>query len=468
MHSPIEDIEILSSKFNELKNQSDLNSKCMLLLDTFRRAGWGKVTLSFLNEQYETLRTLFSGFTEKEQKLTEQHKVSPDFRKKLLGSMFKKWQLGAFFYLPWSDSQIRRILSGGMISEIPLHIKNKWHDKDLLYAPIYFKSRPVAILRLDKPRVREKPNLANLRIPNIILSVLIEVIKQYIAENNLILSQDLRQALQKQGGFGFVKISHRDKIEEMNPPAEIILNLSSRDLNYGLFKALKPALSHKLESYYRSARDNLAVKSITVDEARISRKPICFHFLPFHILGDFRYMVIILYFAEFSDIFSDYSKIIKEIHQLFDIKAKIYQDRTELLLNWLIGRYRFSFPRMYRLSADKSTLECFQTYHIPSEYPRDFFSHPHNRNSLASSALLEKQIVLSTTDKALFRDVRKIWDALETQAAIAIPLILTPGFETVLVCDFDPDIFRLSNADDIILNYFGALMGSVILPAIKP
>ncbi len=467
MHSPIEDIEILSSKFDELKNQSDLNLKCQLLLDTFRRTGWRKVTLSFINEQYQTLSTLYSGFSDQEIKIAEQHKVSSDFRKKLLGSIFKKWRLGNFFYLPWSDSQIRRILSGGMISEIPLHIKNKWHDKDLLYAPIYFKSRPVAVLRLDKPKVHEKPDLAHLRIPNIILSVLQEVIKQFIAQDNLALAQDFHQTLQKQAGFGFVKISHRDKIEEMNAPAELILNLSARDLHYGIFKALKTELSDKIEPYYRSARDDLKVSSVTIDKANVSKKPLCFHFLPFHILGDFRYMIIILYFAEFSDNFTNYSKIINDIHQLFAINAKVYQNRAELLINWLMGRYPFSYPRLYKLSGDKSTMECFQTVHISPEFDLDFFSHPYNRNSLASSAILEKQIVLSKTNEEFFRDVRKIWNALETQAAIAVPLILTPGYETVLTCDFDPDTFHLSSADEIILNYFGALMGSVILPKIN-
>jgi hypothetical protein len=62
MHSDLTQLDLLSTNLYQLKNLKTMDEKCSYLLDTLRRAGWGKVSLSFLNSKYETRKTLYSGY----------------------------------------------------------------------------------------------------------------------------------------------------------------------------------------------------------------------------------------------------------------------------------------------------------------------------------------------------------------------------------------------------------------------
>jgi len=64
MRNVLQLLDVLSSNLIHLKLKETLEDKCMVILDTLRKSGWGWVNLSFLNSKYETTKTLFSGYSD--------------------------------------------------------------------------------------------------------------------------------------------------------------------------------------------------------------------------------------------------------------------------------------------------------------------------------------------------------------------------------------------------------------------
>ncbi|MCK4296406.1 MAG: hypothetical protein KAX28_07105 [Candidatus Marinimicrobia bacterium] len=122
------------------------------------------MNLSFLNSKYKTAKTLFSGYSDEEIVLAKSKTISSIKRKELLSSTVEKWRIGSFYYLPWREPRVREIISGGMKSDIPVNLKDEWNDRDMLYVPIYYKTFPVAVLSLDKPRDISKIYRVSIRV----------------------------------------------------------------------------------------------------------------------------------------------------------------------------------------------------------------------------------------------------------------------------------------------------------------
>ncbi|MCK4690006.1 MAG: hypothetical protein KAT41_06905 [Candidatus Marinimicrobia bacterium] len=460
MRNVLQQLEVLSSNLIHLKLKETLEDKCMVILDTLRKSGWGWVSLSFLNSKYETTKTLFSGYSDEEIVLAKSKTISPIKRKELLSSTVEKWRIGSFYYLPWREPRVREIISGGMKSDIPVNLKDEWNDRDMLYVPIYYKTFPVAVLSLDKPHDRTKPSRVSLRAQSIVHSYLIEVFKQYIYQENFPHSQILQKTIFEKGTIGVIKLDELGKISSINIAAEHILNLEHGNLiNTDFLKLLSSGFLDQFTTHYNKTIQTLEVNSFKINYISKNKKSeeLNVKLFPIHILYEYRGMICLIDYPESTDIYKIYANTLAKLDPLTSTLQGDIKSIQDKLIDWLRNSYGFTYPRIYELSEDETKMEC-KYFFDPSIKDIHFFDHSHNRNSLASSALIENKILYTTVNERRIRDVRRIRELLKTKGAIAIPTNVIENSKTVLVCDFDSESFVMDMSKEIIFKFFANIL----------
>jgi len=466
MPSDLTQMDVLSTNLYQLKNLKTIDEKCTFLLETLRKAGWGKVSLSFLNSKYETRKTLYSGYEPEAINFSEEHKLPPEKRKELLSSTVDRWRIVPFYYLPWRDERARYIVSGGLSTEIPLKYKIEWNKNDLLYSPIYHEGRPVAVLTLDNPKEPSIPTKVSLRVPTIIHSVLTEVILQSVAKEHYANFLEIHRSVIARGTIGVIEIDDSGKITEVNDAAEQILSVNkARLLGNNYVKVLSNDLVFQLSSAIQEATDSLKSVDLRFDYSDINntRRALEIRITPLHILFDYMGMIWSINYVDKTEIFKTYRTVLDDFNAINSKLSGDFINIQQQLVKLMCDQYGFIYPRLYILSDDHETLRCVLSYD-PQIEDLTFFDHPYNRNSLAANAILENELVFTTEKEKTVRDLRRIWERLNTKAAIAIPLHIIPEIKAVLVCDIRTPDFFIDEARKISLNLFGSLIGLVLRP----
>jgi len=460
MRSELQQLDVLSSNLFHLRSQKSLDEKCQILLDTLRKSGWGLVSLSFINSKFETTKTLYSGYSDEEIAIANSKNISPVKRKELLSSAVSRYRIGSFYYLPWKDARVRGIVSGGMKSDIPVNLRDEWNNYDMLYAPIYYEALPVAVLSLDKPRDRTKPNRVSLRAQSIVHSCLIEVFHQYVYQENFPHSQILQDTVFNKGTIGVIKLDELGKISSINIAAEHILSLDHEDLvDTDFLKHFSKDFIDQFTPHFDKAVQTLEITSFKVKYVGKNEESeeLNIKLFPVHILYEYRGMVCLIDYPEPTDIFKKYADILTKLDPLTSAIQGDMNTIQSKLVEWLYNSFGFTYPRIYKLSEDETRMECIYFFD-PRIKDIHFFNHSFNRNSLASSALIENKILYTSIYNKRFRDIRRIWELLKTKGAIAVPLNVINNHKTVLVCDFDSNSLVMDISKTIILKYFGNVL----------
>jgi|GEM_PF-805739 len=469
MPSELTQLDTLSTNLNQLKTQKNFDEKCNFLLDTLRKTGWSKVSLGFLNSKFETKKSLYSGYTPEAIQFSESHKLPAEKRKTLLSATVERWRIVPFYYLPWRDERVRYILSDGLKTEIPLHYKNEWHKNDLLYAPIYFGGRPVAVLTLDEPKDQSVPNKVNLRAPTIIHSVLSEVILQSVSEEHYENFMQIHRSIIARGTIGIIELDEAGKIVDANDVAEQILTINKVKLignKYNkvfsdeLLERITPALQESIETLKDVNLD------IEYNNAYNEKHHIEIHLTPLHLLYDYTGMVFSLNYLDETEVFTIYKTVLDNFKTITSKLSGDYINIQKQLIQLMCEQYRFLYPRLYILSEDREILNCVLSYD-PSLEDLSFFDHPFNRNSLAANAILENTLIYTTEKEKNIRDLRRIWERLQTKAAIALPLHIMTGITGALVCDIETPDFFLDESKKITLELYNHLIELTLRPAFE-
>jgi len=469
MPSEIQTLELLASNFNLIRIYDTLDEKCQVLLETIRKSGWGRVTLSFLNSKYETKKTLYSGYPDDLIKIAEEKKLNPLKRKELLSSLVERWKLSTFFYIPWKDVRARTIVSSGRTTEIPIIAKDQWHPMDLLYAPLYYKTRPVAVLTLDDPKDLTTPNKARLRIPQIIHSTLIQVISEYISQEYFSYSKELKDAVMAKGTIGIIEVAHDTKITNINLAGEHILKLRKKNIESLFFlKYFAERFTKNISPTFTKAADTLTPCKVetTYLFGDGTSLDLVLEFFPQHVLYEYIGMICTITYPESRDLYKLYENILDRLGELSEKLTGDFPEIQQKVIFLLCRQFHFRFPRIYRVSDDNSTLECILTFDKETQ-DLNFFDQPFNRNSLGSTAIIENEVVFSTKADRQIRDIRRIWERLDTPGAIAIPIHITETVRAVLVCDFLEPLFELDRSKEIVFNYFSMILGMTLKPYFK-
>jgi hypothetical protein len=469
MLSDIQILDTLENSFSNLKTYDTLDEKCQVLLAAMRKFGWGRVSLSFLNSKYETKKTLYTGYSEDQIKAAEEKKLSPLKRKELLSSIIERWRIGSFYYVPWNNVKARTIVSGGKTTYIPIDTKDLWNPMDLLYAPIYYQSRPIAVMTLDEPKDQETPNKVKLRIPSIILSTLREIIYGFIHQEYFSYSEDIKKAIIEKGTVGVIEVAEDDKMISINLAGEQLLKLRKKDvLQLFLSKHFDPRFITAIRPKFDEAVQSLTPTSIRTNfyYSDDTSKELVVGFYPQHILYEYYGMICTFNYPESLDLYKQYVNVLNRMREL---SITITGDDTEILTNTvslICQHFKFKYPRIYKLTDDLSTLECILVFD-EDILDREFFNHPYNRNSLPATAIIDDEIIFSTRREPIIRDVRRIWERLNTQGAIAIPLHVSETIKAAFVCDLNEAEFEMDLSKEITFKFFATLLSMALKNILK-
>ncbi|MDD5231310.1 MAG: PAS domain-containing protein [Candidatus Marinimicrobia bacterium] len=466
MASDLNLLDTLSSNLYQLKILKTIDEKCNLLLETLRKTGWRKASLGFLNSKYETKKTLYSGYEPEAIQYSEDHKLPPEKRKALLSSAVERWRIIPFYYLPWKDERVRYILTDGLKTEIPLQHKPEWHKNDLLYAPIYFEGRPIAVLNLDEPKDPSIPSKVNLRAPTIIHSFITEVILQTVCEEHYENFLQIHRSIIARGTIGIIELDETGKIVDVNDVAEQILKISKVKLLDNKYnKVLNIEFLDQIAPAFQEAMKTLKDVNLNVDFCDINNEKhmLEVHLTPLHLLYDYTGMVLSFNYLEKTEIFATYRTVLDNLNALTSHLSGDYINIQNQLIQLMCAQYRFIFPRLYILSEDREILKCVLSYD-PALENLSFFDHPFNRNSLAANAILEDMLVYTTEKEKNVRDLRRIWERLKTKAAVAIPLHIMTEIKAALVFDIESADFFLDESKKITLDLFGKLISLALRP----
>ncbi len=347
-----------------------------------------------------------------------------------------------------------------MKSDIPVNLKDEWNDYDMLYIPIYYEALPVAVLLLDKPRNRTKPNRVSLRAQSIVHSCFIEVFHQYIYQENFPHSQILQDTVFGKGTIGVIKLDVLGKISSINIAAEHILSLDHEGLvDTDFFKHFSKDFIDQFTPYFDKAVQTLEITSFEIKyigKNEVSEK-LNVKLFPIHVLYEYRGMVCLVDYPEPTDIFKEYTNILTKLDPLTSAIQCDIKSIQNKLVEWLHDSFGFTYPRIYKLSEDETRMECIYFFD-PRIKDIHFFDHSFNRNSLAASALIENKILHTSIYNRKYRDIRQIWKLLKTKGAIAVPLNVINDHKTVFVCDFDSNSLVMDMSKTIILRYFGNVL----------
>ena len=459
MATDLQILETLSTNLFDLKTKRTLDEKCIIVLDTLRKTGWKRTSLSFLNEKFETTKTLYSGYTDEEIQHYESTLITSAKRKKLISSTVERWRVGLYYYLPWREERVRSIISDGMTTDIPIELRAVWNPMDMLYAPIFIDAQPVAIIALDQPRDGQVPNKVSLRVPNIMHALLTEVLQEFSTLKNYPFYDAIQSTELEKGVVGFIELSHDDKVASFNHAAEKLLRVQQKDATgQSIRKILAPSFTEKMLFHIEDARNRNQIVSTTLFYPDENARPekIDFHFFPLHILYHYNGMVIALHYPDAKDIYKMYSEVLMKTDLLTLALAGPINQIEERLIQWLMQHFSFDHPRLYRISADRAQIICEKYYGNLDINDIRQFDQPFNRNSLAVSALLENETLITTRRNETIRDNRRIWQMLKTIGSIAIPMRSIEGSEFVLQCDLTNDLFELDMAKSILFKTFAS------------
>ncbi|PIS28061.1 MAG: hypothetical protein COT43_07240 [Candidatus Marinimicrobia bacterium CG08_land_8_20_14_0_20_45_22] len=467
MDSPLQLIEVLATNLVTLKSKKGLEEKCQHILDTLRKTGWQKVSFSFINNKYETKKTLYSGYSPT---FIKEHsnlsKLPPSKRREMLSGIVERWRIGSFYYLPWRDADSRLIVSDGLSTEIPMKLRDQWHENDLLYAPILYESKPIAVLTIDSPKDKSVPNKVSLRVPMILHNFLQEVIEHFISQEYFSNYHLFEEKIAEKGTLGIVRIDYVGKITDINLAGELILKLDHQKIvGNNFFRILESDFVRQISHAMTQAIDTLEITTVIARYKEFTGKTseLEIIFFPQHVLWNYVGMNIVFKYPEAVEVYKIYSESLVKMNAINNAIIGDMETIQKNVIQTLCENYGLIYPRIYRLSNDGAHLECIFISGVEEEMP-EFFNHPYNRNSLASCAIIDDEITYTTIEDKQIRDIRRIWTHLNTKGAIAIPLHVNESEKFCLICDMESIPFVLDLPKEILFKFISNIISMTLKP----
>ncbi|HDN58747.1 MAG TPA: hypothetical protein ENF20_02185 [Candidatus Marinimicrobia bacterium] len=460
----LENLTVLEKELLEISKETDFNTRVNQIVNVFKSLGWNKVILQLI-DRFLVVKKVFSNFPLHGDYINRLNAPKAiNMRRILLSNAVNKWAMGNFVYLPWRDNEARNLISDGVETAIPIKVrKDQWHENDLLFSVLGHQRTPVAILILDSPVDGRAPTPSTIKIPSLLTLYLKEIISNQVYLDTMKTSTELVNAVSSTDLIGYIKTDPGDIIEEVTPSLDSIFpesssNLTGKSLNLLVQYGVPETFFEKYDSAKKSLEVETFIQHLQTGQT--------FHFtiIPEAILGSFSCMHILVCTGEAINL-SKISHVLSNIIELMRDKIVPEEDKSKkrlLLINWLKDSFHFRYPRIYIPSDDEAWLRCVLFASDNLNIPPSEFDHPFNRNSLAVNSLLEKEILTLEEGEKHLRDVRKIWDLLKTEAAIAIPVINTAAQKAVAVFDYEKGTFKLTHENKLIIKLWSQLVALVI------
>ncbi|MFQ6067941.1 MAG: PAS domain S-box protein [Candidatus Bathyarchaeia archaeon] len=180
-------------------SSTDLHQRLQTIAEVIRELGWRRVVISVRDENMEIRNPediVTAGLTDEEREFLWKNRSLGEVWLERFGPEYKRFRVGEFYHLPWSDPWVRKKFSKSTIpSKLPPEEMIDWDPQDLLYAPLRLaEGRIVGILSIDDPVDGRRPTKESLAPLELFIH------QAAVAIENAQLIQDLRareEALQK-------------------------------------------------------------------------------------------------------------------------------------------------------------------------------------------------------------------------------------------------------------------------------
>jgi PAS domain S-box-containing protein len=137
---------------------TDLRERLKTIADAVQEQGWARVVISLKDENLNTTDVVTAGITLEEEQYLREHQTTGLVWRKRLSSMFERFRLGEFYYLPWTDPLVRRQFKYALRSKVPKKATVDWNPDDLLYVPLRLPNGlVVGIMSMDDPKDGRRP-----------------------------------------------------------------------------------------------------------------------------------------------------------------------------------------------------------------------------------------------------------------------------------------------------------------------
>jgi PAS domain S-box-containing protein len=142
---------------------TDLRERLRTIAEAVREQGWARVVISLRDENLNTTDVVTAGLTPEEEQYLREHQSPGHVWRKRLSSMFERFCLGEFYYLPWSDPLVRKQFKYALASKVPKEDTIDWNPDDLLFVPLRLPTgQVVGIMSIDDPRDGRRPTMESL------------------------------------------------------------------------------------------------------------------------------------------------------------------------------------------------------------------------------------------------------------------------------------------------------------------
>ncbi|MGQ9781994.1 MAG: PAS domain S-box protein [Nitrososphaeria archaeon] len=151
----------------EMIQTTDLRQRIQKIAEAIRKLGWRRVVISLRDENLNILNPddiISAGLTDEEKSFLWKSSPSGKVWRERLGPEYRRFKIGQFYYLPWSDPWVRQKFSDNTVASRVADDKMvDWDPQDLLYAPLTTtEGRIVGILSIDDPIDGRRPTRESL------------------------------------------------------------------------------------------------------------------------------------------------------------------------------------------------------------------------------------------------------------------------------------------------------------------
>ncbi len=137
---------------------TDLRERLKTIAEAVHDQGWGRVVITLRDEKLNAIDVVSAGLNVEEEKYLKEHQAAGDVWRKRLSSMFERYRLGEFYYLPWSDPLVQKQFRYALSSKVKLQETVDWNPDDLLYIPLKLPDgQVVGIMSMDDPHDGRRP-----------------------------------------------------------------------------------------------------------------------------------------------------------------------------------------------------------------------------------------------------------------------------------------------------------------------
>jgi len=153
---------LLMKSSTKMISSTDLRQRLQTIAEAIREFGWRRVVISVRNKDLEITDPediVTAGLEVEAIRFLWKNKTSGSVWRERFGPGYRRFKIGEFYHLPWSDPWVRKKFSDNTVpSKLGSEEMIDWDPQDLLYAPLRLADgHIVGVLSIDDPLDGRRP-----------------------------------------------------------------------------------------------------------------------------------------------------------------------------------------------------------------------------------------------------------------------------------------------------------------------